>query len=216
MLAVSFSSVILVSIYQEFQKKVAYQNQMKVFIESTVVVFFFLGLSVSGVQAADGFVWKSCESDLPETVTFATLEMLTPIKLDANISVKIKVHSNEEIIQGTKLALKFYRIVSVFGERRVLIPCVKGAGSCTQDLCGFVSPANPFLDVCSHWPNDIGPCGCPIKGNVTIDNTFNLLLPKLPSIGSFLAKGKYEAKIELRNANDKSIFCMEVVAHLEG
>ncbi|GFO08154.1 actin-1/3 [Plakobranchus ocellatus] len=98
----------------------------------------------------------------------------------------------------------------------ITIPCIRGVGSCTYDVCKLVRDLTE--DGC---PDDLTsngiPCECDKvkKGSYTLPQQV-VELPDLPGVMSYLSEGKYKIGLKIRDkAADKDLACLSVEATID-
>nr|WJJ67074.1 Niemann-Pick type C-2a [Phytoseiulus persimilis] len=169
-----------------------------------------------GVATASGVTHSKCSSDKDGYVRVNVIDLKDSIRFPSNVSTDIDIEFLKRIPDGAKVKLQVHRVMWLFGERRVKIPCVKQAGSCEYEFCKFLKEGRggSSFDLCSLWPQG-EKCQCPVDKISLRKSDARLSFPTLSGIAKLLVNGEYAVNAKIIDPSDqKSIFCIDLRATL--
>ncbi|XP_022708023.1 uncharacterized protein LOC111271469 [Varroa jacobsoni] len=177
-----------------------------------LVVFSTLAIGVY----AQRVTFNECGSN--EYFTLKQVDLKDKITFPSIVRGDVHAVVNKDIPADATISFQVYKIINIFGERRIKIPCVGIYGSCDYNLCKFIAkktdPIEPRFDICVLWPEGMQ-CGCPVsEGMVFKKQNAKLLFPQLSTIVKLLNKGKYVLNIQLRDAQRQSLYCVDFNVHI--
>eukprot|EP01125_Pyxidicula_operculata_P018983 TRINITY_DN683_c0_g1_i1.p2 TRINITY_DN683_c0_g1~~TRINITY_DN683_c0_g1_i1.p2 ORF type:complete len:211 (+),score=42.62 TRINITY_DN683_c0_g1_i1:1240-1872(+) len=164
------------------------------------------------------FKWDNCGS-APVKLNQLSISP-DPLVLGQPISVQIAASV------GAALTTSNMDHVAITLEKSVLgiwveIPCVDNAGSCTYaNPCALLNDnkakcatdPNCICNIVSKFPSPRPNCTCPISAGNYGPYSFNANTHN-PGV-SWLTNGDYYAKVELQDANNNDLMCLEVYLSL--